>query len=246
MTQSFSGGGMTTMSKWFYDEMKHSGVDYTNPAQVQVYDIRHQTFRDYKKASEVIIEKLNLGREHTVIDMGSGTGAFAINAAPKCKHIYAVDVSQPMLDYSRQKAEQLGIHNITFCHGGFLTYEHQHELSDAIVSVAVLHHLPDFWKLLGLQRAANMLKLRGRLFLFDVVFPSNLTSYETSFNSWIQSMADKAGAEFAAEAETHIRDEHSTFDWIMEGLLQRAGFKIDQAEYADGFGASYLCTKTQE
>jgi putative AdoMet-dependent methyltransferase len=91
-----------------------------------------------------------------------------------------------------------------------------------------------------------MLKPSGRLFLFDVVFPSNMTGYETRFNSWIQSMADKAGSEFAAEAETHIRDEHSTFDWIMGGLLERAGFKIDQAEYADGFGASYLCTKTEE
>ena len=178
--------------------------------------------------------------------MGAGTGAFALYAAPKCKHIYAVDVSQPMLDYSRQKAEQLGLQNITFCHGGFLTYEHQAELADAMVSVAVLHHLPDFWKLVGLQRAANMLKPGGRLLLFDVVFPSDMTGYEARFDGWIQSMAEKVGAEFAAEAETHIRDEYSTFDWIMEGLLNRAGFRIDQAEYMDGFGATYLCAKAKE
>jgi cyclopropane fatty-acyl-phospholipid synthase-like methyltransferase len=232
--------------RWFYNEMKHSGVDYTDTAQVQAYDARHQRFRDYQKAATVIIEKLGIGPEHAVIDMGSGTGAFALYAAPKCKHIYAVDVSQPMLDYSRQKAEQMGLQNITFCHGGFLTYEHHAEPADAMVSVAVLHHLPDFWKLVGLQRTANMLKPDGRLLLFDVVFPSDMTGYEARFDGWIQSMAEKVGAEFAAEAETHIRDEHSTFDWIMEGLLERARFKIDQAEYADGFGASYLCTKTEE
>jgi cyclopropane fatty-acyl-phospholipid synthase-like methyltransferase len=232
--------------RWFYNEMKHSGVDYTDTAQVQAYDLRHQRFRDYQKAATVIIEKLGLGSEHTVIDMGAGTGAFTLYAAPKCKHIYAVDVSQPMLDYSRQKAEQLGLQNTTFCHGGFLTYEHQAEPVDAMVSVAVLHHLPDFWKLVGLQRAANMLKPGGRLFLFDVVFPSDLTGYEARFDGWIQSMAEKVGAEFAAEAETHIRDEYSTFDWTMEGLLNRAGFRIDQAEYMGGFGATYLCSKATE
>jgi cyclopropane fatty-acyl-phospholipid synthase-like methyltransferase len=232
--------------RWFYNEMKHSGVDYTDTAQVQAYDARHQRFRDYQKAATVIIEKLGIGPEHAVIDMGSGTGAFALYAAPKCKHIYAVDVSQPMLDYSRQKAEQMGLQNITFCHGGFLTYEHHAEPADAMVSVAVLHHLPDFWKLVGLQRTANMLKPDGRLLLFDVVFPSDMTGYEARFDGWIQSMAEKVGAEFAAEAETHIRDEHSTFDWIMEGLLNRAGFRIDQAEHMDGFGATYLCSKEKE
>jgi putative AdoMet-dependent methyltransferase len=232
--------------KWFYNEMKHSGVDYTDTAHVQAYDARHQRFRDYQKASAAIIEKLGIGPEHTVIDMGAGTGAFALCAAPKCKYIYAVDVSQPMLAYSRQKAEQMGWQNITFCHGGFLTYEHHAEPADAMVSVAVLHHLPDFWKLVGLQRAASMLKLNGKLFLFDVIFPSEMTGYEVRFNRWIQSMAEKVGAEFAAEAETHIRDEHSTFDWIMEGLLNRAGFRIDHAEYVDGYGATYLCTNAKE
>jgi hypothetical protein len=66
-----------------------------------------------------------------------------------------------------------------------------------------------------------MLKPGGRFYLFDVVFPSDMTGYEARFDGWIQSMAEKVGTEFAAEAETHIRDEHSTFDWIMEGFLDR-------------------------
>jgi putative AdoMet-dependent methyltransferase len=54
------------------------------------------------------------------------------------------------------------------------------------------------------------------------------------------------GAEFAAEAETHIRDEYRTFNWIMEEFLNRAGFQIEQAEYMDGFRGSFLCTKAKE
>jgi ubiquinone/menaquinone biosynthesis C-methylase UbiE len=232
--------------KWFYDEMKHAGVDYADPAQVQMYDARHQKFRDYQKASAAIINQLGLSAEHTVIDMGAGTGAFALHAAPRCKQVYAVDVSPAMLDCARQKAEQAGLKNIAFCHGGFLTYEHRAEPADAMVSVAALHHLPDFWKLVGLKRAAKMLGPRGRLYLFDVVFPSNMDDYEVCFDGWVQSMAEKVGADFAAEAETHIRDEYSTYDWVMEGFLDRAGFHIDRAEYADGFGATFLCTKAKD
>lgn len=114
---------------------------------------------------------------------------------------------------------------------------------DAVVSVAVLHHLPDFWKGVGLWRVAKMLKPGGKFYLFDVVFPAEMVGYETRLAGWVRSLAEVVGAGFAAEAETHIRDEYSTYDWVMEGLLKRAGFRIDNIEYADGFGGTYLCTR---
>jgi len=234
---------MTTKPKWYYNEMKHAGVDYNSPAQVQAYDSKHQQFRDYRKGSEAIINLLELGPEHSVIDMGAGTGAFALHAAKHCKQIYVVDVSKAMLDYSRQKAEESGLTNIVFCHGGFLTYEHSAEPADAIVSVGVLHHLPDFWKLVGLRRAVEMLKAGGRLYLFDTVFPAEIADYEVRFDEWVQSIVRNVDADFASEVETHIRDEYSTCDWIMEGLLRRAGFLIDSAQYTDRFCATYICTK---
>ena len=43
-------------------------------------------------------------------------------------------------------------------------------------------------------------------------------------------------------AEATIREEFPTFDWIMEGILRRAGFRIDLADYRAGL-AEYLCTK---
>ena len=63
---------MTAKPNWFYDEMKHAGVDYSDPAQMAVYDGRHQKFRDYRKNAEAIVDALKLGPEHTVIDMGVG------------------------------------------------------------------------------------------------------------------------------------------------------------------------------
>jgi putative AdoMet-dependent methyltransferase len=146
---------------WFYDETVHAGVDYSDPAQAAVYDERHERFRDYRKQAEGIMAAIGLGPKHTVIDMGAGTGAFALHAAPRCKRVYAVDVSPIMLDRARRKAQQAGLANIVFCSGGFLTYEHQGPPVDAVVSVAVLHHLPDFWKQVALRRVAQMTAQRS-------------------------------------------------------------------------------------
>ena len=227
---------------WWYDEFKHSGVDYTDAEQVALYDRRHQRFRDYKKFAEAVMARLNLEPEATLIDLGVGTGAFALNAARYYKTVYAVDVSDAMLAFTHLKAEQAGLTNIIFCKGGFLTYQHSAARVDAIVSSAALHHLPDMWKWVGLLNVAKMLKPGGKLYLFDVVFPI-LDDYTACFDGWVDSFTTRVGPEFAAEVEAHIRDEFSTFDWVMEGLLRRAGFRIDSAEYDGQLGATYLCTK---
>ncbi len=233
---------MTSKPRWLYDELKHAGVDYNDPAQVAVYDSRHQKFRDYKKNTEAIIDTLKIGPEHTLLDMGAGTGAFSLYAAPYCKTIYAVDVSPVMLDYARRKAEEARVRNIVFCQGGFLTYEHQYPVVDAVISIAVLHHLPDFWKLIALRRIAGMLKPGGRFFLFDVVFPSEINNYEVQLNGLVSSMTQLVGKEFAVEIETHLREEYSTFDWVLEGMLKRIGFRIDSMTSTKDFHATYLCT----
>jgi putative AdoMet-dependent methyltransferase len=227
---------------WQYDEGKHAGVDYNDPAQVAVYDERHQRFRDYRKDAEKILARLGVKPEHTILDFGAGTGAFTLHAAPFCRTVYAVDISPAMLEYCRQAAARRDLKNIVFHQGGYLTYRHVEERVDFIVSSAALHHLPDFWKAIGLRRLRAMLKPGGRFHLFDIVFPDAGAELSGPIGQWRDSLKAQAGDEFAAEVDTHIRDEHSTYDWIMEGLLTRAGFHIDQAEYGGGFGATYLCT----
>ena len=106
---------------WRYNEMKPCGVKYNSVLCAMSYDIHHQRFRDYTRENEEIIAALGLNTNQTVIDMGCGTGAFAVNAAKHCKNIYAVDVSKAMLRCARRKARKAKLGNIDFCHGGFLT-----------------------------------------------------------------------------------------------------------------------------
>jgi cyclopropane fatty-acyl-phospholipid synthase-like methyltransferase len=225
------------------DEFAAAGVDYRSPEEAAAYDAMHQRFRRYDEQTAAILGALDLGPEATVIDMGAGTGAFAIHAARHLRRVYAVDVSAAMLARCREKARAAGLRNVRCRVGGFLTYRHADAPADAMVSVAALHHLPDFWKLVGLRRAAAMLRPGGKLFLFDIVFPSEAPDLDRRLTGWVRSIRAKAGPRLAREAETHVRSEHSTYDWVMEGLLRHAGFCIGRKQYGDGFQASYVCTR---
>jgi len=88
-----------------------------------------------------------------------------------------------------------------------------------------------------------MLKPGGRLYLFDIVFPSGETDLRQKIDEWIESIETMADTQLAEEAVIHARDEFSTYDWIMEGIIRRSGFHIDTAEYGKGFQTAYVCTK---
>ena len=43
------------------------------------------------------------------------------------------------------------------------------------------------------------------------------------------------------DLEEHIRDEHSTFTWLLEPMMERSGFQIEDAVYSrDGIFARYV------
>ena len=231
---------------WQYNETKPCGVNYNDVWRAWIYDRCQQSFRDYKAESDQIIALLGLGTDATVIDMGCGTGAFAIHAAKYFKKVIAIDISKAMLKRARKKARKARLGNVEFCNGGFLTYTHNVEPVDAIVSVTALHHLPDFWKMIGLQRLARMVKMGGKVYIKDVVFSFDPARYKSRIKAFIQLMTNRTEPGMKWDLETHFRQEYSTFGWIMEGLLERAGFKIDKADYKDDFFATYLCTKKGE
>lgn len=189
------------------------------------------------------MQLLDLKPEHTVIDLGCGTGTFAITEARSCRKVFAVDISQAMLDKCAEKARAAGLGNIETHCAGFLTYEHKGALVDTVVSVAALHHLPDFWKAVAFKRIYNMLKPGGKLFLFDIVFSFPVEFYHSELNSWVNGMRERAGQAMAEESIIHIRDEYSTFDWIIDGMMERTGFKIEQKFSDFPNSLSYICVR---
>ena len=240
--------GRIKMENWIYDEYRHCGVDYSDEKQAENYDNQHQKFRDYEKEFNAMIEFLSLGntKDLSIIDLGCGTGATSIYAAKIFKKVYGIDVSDVMINQAKSKAEKEHISNIEFINAGFLTYTHKDEPVDLMITKAAFHHLPDFWKQVSLLKMNSMLKRGGILYIFDVVFNFNPLEYKVKINDWVSGFELKAGKKFKEEVETHIRDEYSTFNWILEGMIEKAGFKIEKSKTDDGFVTEYHCIKVED
>jgi ubiquinone/menaquinone biosynthesis C-methylase UbiE len=229
------------MTDWYYDDLRQVGVDFENVAAVEAYDRNQSTSAGEDLA---LLDQLNIKADHVVVDIGCGTGSFAIAAATRCKFVYAVDVSAGMLAFARQRAASRNLRNIEFRRGGFLGYVHDGPPADILVTKYALHHLPDFWKGVALLRMNQLLQPGGTLFLSDVVFSFPLIDHRREIDAWIARMAKPPGQGFtAADFATHVRDEHSTYDWIIEGLIERACFRIDRKIRWDAIYADYICSK---
>jgi len=232
---------MTEHPSWQYDEMQQIGKDYDDLTEVEAYDARHGRFRDVEKENEDILKSLDLRSDHVLIEFGSGTGAFAMQAAARCARVYAVDISRAMLEYAKKRAVKAGLANIVFCHSGFLTYSPIAQTADAVVSNTALHHLPDFWKGMALRRMNTMLKSGGLLYLSDVIFEQG--NVREHIGRFIAKLETLAGPDIRKDVEAHIRQEFSTYDWIIDGLLERAGFGIVNKAIKAGVTGRYLCRK---
>ncbi len=231
-------------SKWQYNELLQVGVDYSNFEEVKKYDARMQELRDIESEISILIEATTPTTESKVLEFGTGTGEFAIALSRISQKVIAVDVSIVMLDYASKKAEALKIKNIEFHHSGFLTFSGSPEQFDIIFTQLALHHLPDFWKFIALKKIYNLLKKRGKFFLKDVAYPSGIQDYDIFFANIIESVKkNSVTAEFTEEYITHIRDEFSTLDWILEDLLTKSGFSILKTDIVNDFIYSYLCEK---
>jgi putative AdoMet-dependent methyltransferase len=226
-----------------FDEFTPIGTDYTDVAEVAVYDERMSNLRDPQAQAREILDLLTVNEHKLMVEFGPGTGAFVIEAARKFESVIAVDTSAAMLDYARQKAQAQGVNNITFVNAGFLSYRHHGQPpADAMVTNMALHHLPDAWKFVALRQMAQILKPGGKLFLSDVVFSFPVDEFEIHTRHFVDSIGEVAGADLAAEARVHISQEFSTFDWVIEEILARVGFKVEVLEKEPMF-ARYLCTK---
>ncbi len=230
---------------WLYDEFSHVGVDYSAENPANSYDDEMETFRNYDEEAEAFLTKLELSNsaELSVIDLGCGTGAFSIHAAKYFKHIDAVDVSSQMIKLASTKAKLKNIDNITFHNSGLLKFRTSN-LADIINTKWAFHHLPDYWKQVGLLNMNRMLKEGGLLLLTDVVFKFD-SSHEENMGRLINDLNNDFSQQFVDEVKIHIKDEYSTFDWVLEGLIERAGFSIEWQDKENWLETEYLCKKRE-
>lgn len=232
---------MTTQA-WMLDETAHAGEEHLDPDYVQGYDRKAGTNPEEDLA---VLRRLGLNETHTLVDFGAGTGTVTLAAALLCRRVVAIDVSTPMRRTLEQQAQLLGLSNVESVGGGFLSYRHDGELADFVYSRNALHHLPDFWKVLALQRMTAVLKPGGHLFLRDLVYSFDPGETERVFAAWFAGAARTPDVGWTREEfEVHIRTEYSTFSWLLEPMLERAGFAIEEVDHSPAqVYSAYVCVK---
>jgi SAM-dependent methyltransferase len=227
-----------------FDETAFAGPEHLDPAYVAGYDRKAA----FDPADDVaVLRSHGLDDDSTVIDLGAGTGTFALAVAPYCGRVIAVDISPAMVAALRAKASSAGVANVAAAQAGFLSYAHAGGPVEAVYSRNALHHLPDLWKAIALHRIAGLLRTGGILRLRDLAFSFPATDAEAGLERWIDATARETPdlGWTRAELETHVRDEHSTFTWLLEPMLVQAGFEIVEAAYAPiGAYADYTCVRS--
>lgn len=229
-------------TSWMIDELAHAGPEHLDPAFIAGYD-RKQGFPGAAGDLDVLAGH-GVGERSTVLDMGAGTGQFAMAAAHRFEHVIAIDVSPVMVEQLRSRATEAGLSNVQCVLAGFLSYEHTGPAVDAVFTRNVLHHLPDFWKAVTLSRVARMLRPGGVLRIHDLIYDFQPDQAEDVFGRWFAGAAtDPADGYTAEDYAEHIRTEYSTFRWLFEPMLDAAGFEIVDVEYTGAAFGAYTCLR---
>jgi ubiquinone/menaquinone biosynthesis C-methylase UbiE len=225
------------------EELAYAGPEHLDAAFVAGYD-RKQGYPD--PADDLAsFEAHGLDRTSTVLDLGAGSGQFALAAARRFGYVTAVDVSPAMMAVLRERAAAAGLDNLECVRAGFLSYAHSGPPADGVYTRNALHQLPDFWKAVALDRIARMMRPGGVLRLRDLIYDFRPDEAAEVFQDWFDyAAADPADGYTSEDYAEHIRTEFSTFRWLLEPMLTTVGFEIVTADFDGRLYGAYTCIKS--
>lgn len=219
---------------WYYNERGRIGLE---PAVASIYGSDDEADLRARAA----LEMLGVRKGWRIADIGCGNGVLATEAALMGAEVDAIDISPAMLAlaeiYARDRRARVRTQS-----AGLLSFAYQPNSYDLIVSEFTLHHLPDFWKAVAISRIFAALKPGASFYLRDIVFVGMPDGAERSVEQWADFSTKNH--DFARDSVVaHMRDEYSTFGWVMERLLTEAGFTLLSADYHAPLHGTYLLRK---
>jgi SAM-dependent methyltransferase len=97
--------------------------------------------RDKWQLPSQVITALQLKPTQTVADIGAGTGYFTVRLSPAVARVFAVDIEESMVNYTRHRAMKAGLKNVT----GVVAKPDSANIPepvDLILIVDTFHHIP--------------------------------------------------------------------------------------------------------
>jgi len=219
---------------WYYNERRRIGLD---SAVASIYD-RHD---DSDLRARAALTMLGLKPGWRLADIGCGNGVLACEAALMGAEVDAIDISPAMLALAEIQAKDRKV-AIRTQSAGLLSFAYQPDSYDLIVSEFALHHLPDFWKAVALSRIFAALKPGANFYLRDIVFVGTPDGAERDIEQWADFSIKNH--DFNRDSViTHMRDEYSTFGWVIERMIADAGFTLTLVDYHAPLHGTYLLRK---
>ncbi len=185
---------------------------------------------------------LGVQRGWRVADIGCGNGVLACEAALMGAEVDAIDISPAMLALAEHPGQGPQGRDPDPVGGAIELSPTSPIPTISIVSEFTLHHLPDFWKAVALSRIYAALKPGANF------YPARHR---------LRQHAGRRGARRRAVGRlqhqeprfhrdsviTHMRDEYSTFGWVIERMLTDAGFTLVSVDYHAPLHGTYLLRK---
>ncbi|WP_291863407.1 class I SAM-dependent methyltransferase [Bradyrhizobium sp.] len=221
---------------WYYTQRRRLGLD---SAVASIYD-RHDSSDVRTRA---VLSMLGVQRGWRVADIGCGNGVLAVEAALMGADVDAIDISPAMLALAGIQASDRKV-AVRTQPAGLLSFAYQPNSYDLIVSEFALHHLPDFWKAVALARIHAALKPGANFYLRDIVFVSMPDGVDRDVEGWAEFCIKNHDFD-RDSVVSHMRDEYSTFGWVIERMLTDVGFTLVSADYHAPLHGTYLLRKPE-
>ena len=219
---------------WYYNQRRRIGIDRAVASLYGGDD-------DADLRARATLSMLGVKKGWRIADIGCGNGALACEAALMGAEVDAIDISPAMLALAEISARDRKV-AIRTQSAGLLSFAYQPDSYDLIVSEFTLHHLPDFWKSVAMSRIFAALKPGANFFLRDIVFVRTPDGTERDVEAWAEFSI--TNHDFNRDSVvTHMRDEYSTFGWVVERMLVDAGFELTSADYHAPLHGTYLLRK---
>src|SRR5258707_330675 len=117
----------------------------------------------------------------------------------------------------------------------YYTQRRQLGLDSAVASIYDRHDDSDV-------RARAALKPGANFYLRDIVFVSMPDGVERDVEQWADFTIKNHDFEHEGVV-THMRDEYSTFGWVIERMLTDVGFTLEAVDYHAPLHGTYLLRK---
>ena len=135
---------------------------FENP---KIYDLNAKIFSfNNKKLSYYLPELINLKENEKMLDVGCGTGRYAIFG----ENYVGVDPSTAYIDYAKAN-----------CRGKFFLMDgadlkFSDNSFDVVINISIFHHIPDDICHKIINEMVRVLRPGGRAYITDIVYPSKL------------------------------------------------------------------------